>query len=96
MAPTAIGYVRVSSEQQAGEKQTSLTDQRDAITALAGRLGVQLVEVFEDAGFSGATIAKRPALRAEGRRKQTARTVTLTTVVGTPSSITAAQRRRPA
>lgn len=63
MAPTAIGYVRVSSEQQAGEKQTSLTDQRDAITALAGRLGVQLVEVFEDAGFSGATIAKRPALR---------------------------------
>lgn len=60
----AIGYVRVSSEQQAGEKQTSLADQRAAITALAGRLGVVVAEWFEDAGFSGATVAKRPALLA--------------------------------
>jgi DNA invertase Pin-like site-specific DNA recombinase len=63
VAPLAIGYVRVSSEQQAGEKQTSLRDQRTAISELATRLGVELVEWFEDAGFSGATVAKRPALR---------------------------------
>lgn len=63
MAPLAIGYVRVSSEQQAGEKQTSLADQRAEVTALAQRLGVHLVQWFEDAGFSGASVAKRPALR---------------------------------
>jgi DNA invertase Pin-like site-specific DNA recombinase len=61
---SAIGYIRVSSEQQAGEKQTSLADQRAAITALATRLGVTVERWFEDAGFSGATIAKRPAMRA--------------------------------
>ena len=63
MTAAAIGYVRVSSEQQAGEKQTSLQDQRAAILALAERLGVQVSQFFEDAGFSGATVAKRPALR---------------------------------
>ena len=60
----AIGYVRVSSEPQAGEMQTSLQDQRAAIMAIAGRLGVVVEQWFEDAGYSGATIAKRPALRA--------------------------------
>jgi DNA invertase Pin-like site-specific DNA recombinase len=60
----AIGYVRVSSEQQAGEFQTSLADQRAAIVALADRLRVTLGTVFEDAGLSGATVAKRPGFRA--------------------------------
>lgn len=60
----ALGYIRVSSEQQAGEKQTSLQDQRDAINALADRLGYTVERVFEDAGISGATVAKRPAFSA--------------------------------
>lgn len=63
MTSLAIGYVRVSSEQQAGEKQTSLRDQRVAIEELAERLGLEVSLWFEDAGFSGATVAKRPALR---------------------------------
>lgn len=62
MSAIAIGYVRVSSEQQAGEKQTSLQDQRTAILSLAERLGVTVTAWFEDAGYSGATVAKRPAL----------------------------------
>lgn len=60
----AVGYIRVSSEQQAGEKQSSLADQREAIHALAQRLHATLGAVYEDAGISGATVAKRPALRA--------------------------------
>jgi len=64
MDTVALGYLRVSSEQQAGEKQTSLADQRTAITALAARLQAPLSRVFEDAGISGATVAKRPGLRA--------------------------------
>lgn len=55
-----IGYVRVSTEDQATERKTSLADQRAALTLLAGQLGRQLDQVFEDAGASGAT--------AEGRR----------------------------
>jgi DNA invertase Pin-like site-specific DNA recombinase len=61
---TAIGYIRVSSEQQAGEKQTSLNDQRTAIAVRADALGLLLGAVFEDAGISGATVAKRPGLTA--------------------------------
>lgn len=64
MSTVAIGYTRVSSEQQAGEKQTSLADQRHAIEALAARIGVPLVEWFEDAGISGATVQKRAGLMA--------------------------------
>lgn len=60
----AIGYVRVSSERQAGEKQTSLGDQRTAIERLATTLQVRLTQWFEDAGFSGSTVARRPALSA--------------------------------
>ncbi|MES2524006.1 MAG: recombinase family protein [Gemmatimonadota bacterium] len=60
----ALGYIRVSSEQQAGDTHTSLADQRAAIGALAARVGAEVVQVFEDPGVSGATIAKRPGLRA--------------------------------
>ena len=60
----ALGYIRVSSEQQAGDTHTSLDDQRAAIAALAARVGAEVVHVFADPGISGATIAKRPGLRA--------------------------------
>lgn len=61
---TAVGYIRVSTEDQAGERQTSLADQRAAIAQLAAKLGVTLGHVFEDAGLSGATMQHRPAMRA--------------------------------
>jgi DNA invertase Pin-like site-specific DNA recombinase len=61
---TAVGYIRVSSEAQAGEKQTSLDDQRAAIAQLAAKLGVTVDYVFEDAGVSGETIEYRPGMRA--------------------------------
>lgn len=60
----ALGYIRVSSEQQANDTRSSLDDQRAAIAALASRVGATLVDVFEDPGISGATIAKRPGLTA--------------------------------
>lgn len=60
----ALGYKRVSSEKQAGETVTSLGDQEAAISALAQRLGAHVVEWFADEGISGATVEKRPGLRA--------------------------------
>lgn len=63
-AVTAVGYVRVSTEAQAGERQTSLADQRAAIRELAAKLGVTVGHVFEDAGVSGATMEYRPGMRA--------------------------------
>jgi DNA invertase Pin-like site-specific DNA recombinase len=60
---TAVAYVRVSTEDQAGERQTSLRDQRAAIDALAVKLGVTVGHVFEDAGVSGAW-QERPAFSA--------------------------------
>jgi DNA invertase Pin-like site-specific DNA recombinase len=66
--PTAdtIGYIRVSTEQQAGESNTSLPEQRRAIVARALHLGRVLdpAAVFEDAGISGATADGRPAFMA--------------------------------
>lgn len=59
-----VGYVRVSTERQAGEQYTSLADQRKAIEALAERLKVRVGEWFRDEGASGATVTGRPAFRA--------------------------------
>jgi DNA invertase Pin-like site-specific DNA recombinase len=61
-----IGYIRVSTEQQAGESNTSLPEQRRAITARAIQMGRVLASsaVFEDAGVSGATAERRPAFMA--------------------------------
>lgn len=60
----AIGYVRVSTERQAGETLTSLADQEAAIVALATRLGVTIGAWYRDEGASGATVEQRPAFRA--------------------------------
>lgn len=61
-----IGYVRVSTEQQAGEQKTSLADQRRAITELARKLGriLEPQAIYEDAGYSGQTAEGRPAFMA--------------------------------
>jgi DNA invertase Pin-like site-specific DNA recombinase len=59
-----VGYVRVSTERQAGEVLTSLSDQEAAIRQLAARLSLDVGQWFRDEGASGATVAKRPAFRA--------------------------------
>jgi site-specific DNA recombinase len=61
-APDCVGYIRVSKEDQAAERKTSLSDQRKAIEELANRnkLSLRPEFIFEDAGFSGATAVDRP------------------------------------
>lgn len=65
-AADTLGYIRVSTEQQATEQKTSLGDQRQLITAKARQLGrvLEPSSIFEDAGVSGATAEGRPAFMA--------------------------------
>src|SRR6476620_9635757 len=58
----AIGYLRVSTEQQA-DSGLGLEAQQASITAAAGRMGLTLSATFTDAGTSGSlTIEDRPVL----------------------------------
>ena len=57
-----VGYTRVSLDEQ-GERGVGLAAQRSAILAEVGARGWQLLEVFEDAGYSGRD-CNRPALTA--------------------------------
>lgn len=59
---TCVAYLRVSTEEQAGEKQTSLGDQLAACHALATKLGRTVGHVFRDDGISGSTIKQRPGM----------------------------------
>lgn len=59
---TAIGYIRVSTEEQA-DSRAGLEAQRAAILAEAERRGWRLVDVIEDAGFSGKDL-RRPGIVA--------------------------------
>lgn len=63
-AKVAIGYVRVSTEEQR-DSGLSLGAQRDAIEAFAKSQGYHLLEIIEDAAVSG---AKDPATRPGFRR----------------------------
>jgi hypothetical protein len=57
----AIGYIRVSSEEQA-ESGLGLEAQRQRIAAYCTMKGLRLAEVFEDPGISaGKPLASRPA-----------------------------------
>ena len=58
----AVGYVRVSTSEQAGSG-AGLEAQRGAITAEAERRSWELVQVFEDAGVSGKSMNGRHGLR---------------------------------
>jgi DNA invertase Pin-like site-specific DNA recombinase len=60
----AVGYCRVSTDRQAGEKQTSLEDQTRAIESLATKRGISIGRWYRDEGASGGTVAGRPQLRA--------------------------------
>jgi DNA invertase Pin-like site-specific DNA recombinase len=58
---TAIGYIRVSSEEQA-DSGLGLESQRQRIRAYCEMKGLQLTTIFEDAGVSGGkALATRPA-----------------------------------
>jgi len=57
-----VGYVRVSTEQQASEG-VSLDAQRTKLSAYATALDLELVAVFEDAGLSAKSL-QRPGLAA--------------------------------
>jgi site-specific DNA recombinase len=58
----AVGYTRVSTEEQA-KGGVSLDMQRAKITAYASLEELDLVEVVEDAGLSGCSIRHRPGVR---------------------------------
>lgn len=58
----AIGYIRVSTEQQADEG-VSLDAQRAKIAAWCELNDMQLIAIYEDAGVSGKSIDKRPQLQ---------------------------------
>jgi DNA invertase Pin-like site-specific DNA recombinase len=57
----AIGYVRVSSEEQA-DSGLGLEAQRQRIVAFCEMKGLRLIEVYEDAGVSGGKpLSSRPS-----------------------------------
>jgi DNA invertase Pin-like site-specific DNA recombinase len=56
-----VGYVRVSTDRQAGDTQTSVADQTTAITGLATRLGLTVGAWYQDE-MSGGTVQQRPAM----------------------------------
>jgi len=58
---TALGYVRVSTDEQA-DSRAGLEAQRTAIDAECQRRGWRLAQVHEDAGVSGKATNNRPAL----------------------------------
>jgi len=58
----AIGYIRVSTEQQANEG-VSLEAQKTKIAAWCITNGYDLVQVYTDAGISGKSMDKRPGLQ---------------------------------
>lgn len=62
--PAAIGYVRVSREEQARDDRTSLATQREQIAVLAAQRRLELSEIFADPGVSGGTAEDRPGFMA--------------------------------
>ena len=58
----AVGYVRVSTQEQANSG-LGLEAQRAAITRWAAERGLELF-IYEDAGITGTSMEKRPALAA--------------------------------
>lgn len=61
----ALGYVRVSTENQNGADSFGLETQRDAITKYCAEKGLELAQIFEDPALSGSLPAlERPGLLA--------------------------------
>ncbi len=62
LTKTAIGYVRVSTQEQAKEG-VSLDTQRDKLRSYCKSNGIKLINIVADEGISGSTLA-RPGLQA--------------------------------
>lgn len=62
MTTKAIGYIRVSTDEQAKEG-VSLGAQAEKLRAYAGLYDIELVDIIEDAGVSAKSL-KRPGLQA--------------------------------
>ena len=75
---TAVGYIRVSTQEQAQEG-VSLDAQRDKLRAYCKAMGIKLVEVFADEGVSGGTM-ERPGLHQALRALKRGRADTLVVV----------------
>lgn len=56
-----LGYARVSTEKQAGEVQTSISEQKRRGAELAERFGLTVERWYTDEGASGSTVEGRPA-----------------------------------
>jgi len=64
----AIGYIRVSTENQNGGDSFGLETQRDAITKYCAANGLDLANIFEDPALSGSLPAlERPGLRDKAK-----------------------------
>lgn len=61
LAGTVVGYIRVSTDEQA-ESGAGLAAQRAAIETECARRGWTLVAIYEDAGASGKSLDGRPQL----------------------------------
>ena len=59
MVKRAVGYIRVSTAQQAAEDKVSLEEQRKDIEAYCEEKGYELGRIYQDVGYSGAT-KRRP------------------------------------
>jgi DNA invertase Pin-like site-specific DNA recombinase len=62
MAPRVIGYIRVSTDEQA-DSGLSLEAQRDRLRLACDFKGWTLVDVIADEGITGTSVAKRRGLR---------------------------------
>jgi predicted site-specific integrase-resolvase len=62
MKKRAVGYIRVSSREQA-EKGESLHTQRKTIETYIKSQGWKCTKIYEDAGISGGSMEKRKALQ---------------------------------
>ncbi len=63
MKKKAVGYIRVSTEQQADEGY-SLEHQAEKITQYAELNDLELVDIKQDAGISGKSMNGRPGIEA--------------------------------
>lgn len=59
--PRAIGYMRVSTDAQAGEDRYGLEEQKEAIMEYASKNRIYIIDWFIDKGVSG-TVEDRPAM----------------------------------
>ena len=75
LTKTAIGYVRVSTQEQATEG-VSLDAQREKLRAYCKANGIRLVDIVADEGVSGSTL-ERPGLQAALRMIKRGRANTL-------------------